>query len=101
MLGRVAQTVRRAARGEFWIANKFHDRRGERPSVTRFDEQTILAMLNDLRNIAYFRSDDGTAAGESFPQDDWRRLGAQGSYHHHVACRINVGGVPTISCHYD
>jgi len=69
----------------------------EAPTVTRLYEQAVLAIPQNLRNVAYLCGDDRTAAGEGLTQDDRRGLGAQRSYHHHVARRINVGCVPAVS----
>src|SRR5436305_7286974 len=101
MLGCVAKPVRRAVRGYFWIANEFNDRSCKRLTVTRLYEQAVLAIPQNLRNVAYLCGDDRTAAGESLTQDDRRRFGAQRSYHHHIARRINVGCVPAVSGHND
>src|SRR5450759_578979 len=101
MLGRIAKTIRCATRRQFRIVNKFRDRSRKRLSVTWFNEQTVVAMLDDLWNIPYFRSDDGAAAGESFTQDDRRGFGAQRGNHYHVAGCINVRRVPAISRHND
>src|SRR6266496_419732 len=101
MLGCVAKTICCAARGQFWIINKFHDRGRHRLTVTRLNEQTILAILNYLWNISYVCRDHGTAAGEGFTQDYRRCFGASRSNHNHVARRVNAGRVPAISRHDD
>ena len=63
MLGCVAQTIRCVVRGEFWIANKFQDRIGQRPTVTWFNEQTVMAMLNNLESLGPAIRVAGTESG--------------------------------------
>ena len=88
-------------RRQFRIGNEFQDRRRQCLSIPRFNEQTVLAMANNFWNIAHFRSDHGSSAGESLTQNNWRGFGAQRHNHDHVACGVNIRRVPAITSHDD
>src|SRR6478752_183103 len=99
MFGCITQRVRCAPASQFWIVDEFHDRIRQRSTVTRFEEQTVVAMLNNLWYVAHFCGNQRTAARESFAQYNRRRFGVQRSDHYHVARRVNVRRVPAISSH--
>src|ERR1044071_7531216 len=64
MLPGIAKAVRCTVGRQVWIADKFENRGRERLAVSRLNEQTVLPMLNDFRDIADLCGDDGTPAGK-------------------------------------
>src|SRR5262249_54867941 len=61
VFGCVSEAVRCAMRRQFRIGYKFQDSRRQCLRISWFDKETVLAMANNLWNIADFRSDDGAS----------------------------------------